>query len=573
MSRGLPLLLALLLLAAVPAGASAGTPPSSAFSALSGPGSCATVGLPTDIACANTDGSASTNESVIVTPDDRQVIVITGAQETGHGEEGTNAIVTYNRDATTGALSFASCVSNTGGDDQLGSDGVCTDADALSGLNAVALTPDGKALFATAYGSSSLVWFDRDPATGKLTQAGCLKNFSWPGEHCRTAPMLGGANGVAVSADGSTVLVTAERTGSVTTFHRDQATGTLERVSCISDTGSDGLCTDGYGLRGARDIVTTADGAEAFVVATKSDAVTRFSIDKTTGALVERQCLAAKVADGGACRAVESLGGAHSIQLGGDESELLVGAAGINLFKREADGTLTSTACLESVEPPLADRPASEDNTSVDEDTGNQEDTPPTGTEHKSCTGIPELGTSNITLSADGKVLFASEGYSTTTILRRDAVGQPFTWHACAQVEITYTKCSTLGEEGISGPLATTREGRFLYAAKYHGVAVFQTAAAVASSASVRRSGVLTTTIGCPAAHLTPCSGAIEHDNLRAPARFAVAAGTTSRLTMKLRPSATRRFQSGRLRGLTVKVRDASHKTRVARTRVQLHKR
>lgn len=570
MNRRFPLLASLLVLAAVPhAAAAADAPPSSAFSPISGPGSCAALGLPTQLTCPEReDYTATTTKAVLVTPDDRQVIVVVGAQERGTGEEGTNAIITYNRDAATGALSFASCVSNTGGDDLLGSDGVCTDADGLSGVNAAAITPDGKALFATAHGSSSLVWFDRDPATGKLTQAGCLKNFSWPGERCRTAPLLGGADGVAVNATGTTVLVTAERTGSVTSYRRDPAANTLERVSCISDSGSDGLCTDGQGLRGARDILTTADGAEAFVVATKSDAVTRFSVDRTTGALTERQCLAAQVASGGTCTAVDSLGGAHAIQLSADESELLVGATGIALFQRGSDGALTGTSCLEPVSPPDSDTAGDSGDADPDADAAGT----PEGPEHESCQGIPALGTSNFALSADAKTLFTNDGYSTATVLSRDAAGQPFTWQACAQSDRWYTKCSDLTDTSLTGPLAPTRDGRYVYAVSARGVAVFQTATAVASSAAVRRSGVVTAAVGCPPAHGTPCTGAIQHDTLQASARFAIAAGTTRRVTMQLRSRSNHRFQRGRLTGLTIKVKDTSGRTQTARVRLTLRK-
>ena len=131
--------------------------------------------------------------AVAVSPDDKQVYV---AASGGPGI-GSNAIVTFGRAADTGALTSAGCVSDTGGDGRTGTDGFCADGDALLGARDLALSPDGHTLYAVSSVSAGITWFERDPATGKLTSAGCIKDFP-RADRCTGSFGLDGASGVAV---------------------------------------------------------------------------------------------------------------------------------------------------------------------------------------------------------------------------------------------------------------------------------------------------------------------------------------------------------------------------------------
>src|SRR5262249_6634498 len=138
---------------------------------------------------------------------------------------GTSGIAVFNRDAGTGGVTFGSCITDSGGDGLVGSEGVCADGDAMNSVEGLAFTPDGSTLYATSPGSSAVSWFSRDKATGKLTQQGCIKLLARTGEHCSQANALGGAVDVAVAPDGAHVYVVSFRSAAVDVFKRDATTG------------------------------------------------------------------------------------------------------------------------------------------------------------------------------------------------------------------------------------------------------------------------------------------------------------------------------------------------------------
>ncbi|HEY6891689.1 MAG TPA: beta-propeller fold lactonase family protein [Solirubrobacter sp.] len=169
-------------------------------------------------------------------------------------------------------------MSNDCGDGRLGSDGVCGDADGLSAPSAIALTPDGRWVFVASRSASSLTWFARDPATGALEQRGCLESFAWPGERCTTSPLLVGASGVAVSADGTFVFVSASTSGAITTCRRDTGTGALRQLACAaSRVAQPGACTPVTTLDGIRSIVLRGDGRNLYVAGNDSHSIAVFA--------------------------------------------------------------------------------------------------------------------------------------------------------------------------------------------------------------------------------------------------------------------------------------------------------
>src|ERR1700759_3695205 len=95
---------------------------------------------------------------VAVAPGDRQVYVV-GA---GNDLAGTNGGTVFTRDPGDGALAFASCVSNDGGDGRIGSAGVCTDGDALSNASGIAFSPDGTDVYVSSAWPGGVAWFARD---------------------------------------------------------------------------------------------------------------------------------------------------------------------------------------------------------------------------------------------------------------------------------------------------------------------------------------------------------------------------------------------------------------------------
>ena len=154
-----------------------------------------------------------------VSPDDKHVYVASS----GADGVGSNAIAAFSRAGDTGALTSAGCVSDSGGDGRPGTDGFCADGDALLGASGIAVSPDGRHVYVASHSSNGIAWLARDAATGKLTPAGCIKNFP-RADRCRAGFGLEGTSGVAVSPDGKQVYVTADKPGSVSVFSRDADT-------------------------------------------------------------------------------------------------------------------------------------------------------------------------------------------------------------------------------------------------------------------------------------------------------------------------------------------------------------
>jgi DNA-binding beta-propeller fold protein YncE len=209
---------------------------------------------------------------VAVSPDARNVYVASW---------GSHAVAVFDRDLATGVLSqklgTLGCVSESG------TGGLCADGVALEGPRGVTVSPDGNDVYATTDGSDAVVVFDRDPATGTITQkagvAGCVSD-SGSGGACTNGRGLDGAFDVVVSADGLSVFVTAGVSNALVIFDRNPATGALTqkagKAGCISDTGTGGECIDGRGLSGARRLAVTDVGPSVYVAAVGSSAVSVF---------------------------------------------------------------------------------------------------------------------------------------------------------------------------------------------------------------------------------------------------------------------------------------------------------
>lgn len=111
-----------------------------------------------------------------------------------------DAIVIYRRNKASGALSFVEIVSQ-------GVDGV----DGIYGVFWVAISPDGRRLYASSTLGHDLAAFERDPRTGLLFYL--QKERGTPTREC-----LAFARGVAVSPDGRTVYVAGASSNSVVAY-------------------------------------------------------------------------------------------------------------------------------------------------------------------------------------------------------------------------------------------------------------------------------------------------------------------------------------------------------------------
>jgi hypothetical protein len=141
---------------------------------------------------------------------------------------------------------------------------VCIDARGLDGpVDELALSPDGKTVYV---GSRRLAVFRRDPATGVLTQlpgrSGCFAAGAVDG--CADVDDFSLGAQLAVTPDGRSLYAPGLDTGLVA-FRRDGATGALTQTGCITRDGSGGRCTTDARIDGALAALSSPDGRQIYL--------------------------------------------------------------------------------------------------------------------------------------------------------------------------------------------------------------------------------------------------------------------------------------------------------------------
>src|SRR4051812_18866346 len=126
MRRSLVTILSCLAAGAMPASTALAqsSPAASSFAQLTGERGCilqAGINLDPDeydlpAGCGRASGLVRAR-GIAMSPDDKQVYVVSGGTPFG----GSSAVVTFQRSSSDGALSFSSCVSDSGGDGRAGS--------------------------------------------------------------------------------------------------------------------------------------------------------------------------------------------------------------------------------------------------------------------------------------------------------------------------------------------------------------------------------------------------------------------------------------------------------------------
>jgi DNA-binding beta-propeller fold protein YncE len=171
------------------------------------------------------------------------------------------------------------------------------------GSRAIAISPDGRSVYVAAGKSDAIAIFARDPKTGALSQAegkaGCVAAKA--AEGCALALGLIAPNSIAVSPDGRNVYATARDSASVTTFLRNRVTGALRELppsasGCISGLPLPG-CTAGRALKGPDVVVVSPDGKNVYVGDFFGNAVAAFARSKSSGALAQLAGAAGCIAD------------------------------------------------------------------------------------------------------------------------------------------------------------------------------------------------------------------------------------------------------------------------------------
>ncbi|MEM7063531.1 MAG: DUF4347 domain-containing protein [Cyanobacteria bacterium P01_B01_bin.77] len=134
----------------------------------------------------------------------------------------------------------------------------------LEGAIDVAIAPDGQQVYVVSLVDSSLTVLDRD-ASGNLTFRRTFTDGLLGG-----GGELAGASGVAVSPDGTQVLVTSHTDGAITVFDRDVSGNLTLRQTIKDGTG------DVQSLFGASGVAISPDGQQVYVASATDAALTVF---------------------------------------------------------------------------------------------------------------------------------------------------------------------------------------------------------------------------------------------------------------------------------------------------------
>ena len=199
----------------------------------------------------------------------------------------SDAIAIFKRDPRTGTLTQgrggAGCIAAGGAEG-------CSSAVGLEGPNSVAVSPDGRNVYATALGSEAVTVFQRDRASGALSQprdgSGCITTLPLPA--CASGRALGGPDVVVASPDGRNVYVGSFFGNAIAVFNRDPASGALTQPAdssgCVTATPTSG-CATGLALEAIEGMAISGDGRSLYAGAAVSEAVDTFARNPSTGAL------------------------------------------------------------------------------------------------------------------------------------------------------------------------------------------------------------------------------------------------------------------------------------------------
>ncbi len=292
----------------------------------------------------------------------------------------------------------------------------------LSGVLAVAVSPDGRNVYTVAPSSDAVAVFTRDPATGALTQ------LEQQQDGAGNVDGIAYAAALVISPDGGFVYVAGSRDDAVASFSRNQETGALTFLEAHKE-GTAGV----EGIRYARALAMSPDGQFLYAAGQKSDAIAVFKRNTLTGWLtfveVQHQGVLGVVGIAEPLALTVSPDGAHLYVASGSQSAVTV------FVRDKATGHLTLV-------PPVADA------------------------------DLGVVGIHSVAVSPDGAFVYATrQDDDAIVVFRRDRTSG----------SLSFVDVVAQGEDGVDGLygvfwVTISPDGRRLYAASTlgHAVAAFE---------------------------------------------------------------------------------------------------
>lgn len=222
------------------------------------------------------------------------------------------------------------------------------------GSNAIAISKDGRFVYAASSKSNAIAVFARDRKTGELTQAkgrnGCISDNGK--NNCHSAVGLQGPNSLAISSDGKSVYATSRDSNSITAFRRNANNGSLTQVGgapgCIAGSLING-CASGVGLKAPDVVVVSRDGRNVYLGSFLGNTVAAFSRDQGTGGLTQLAGTNACIGSDSSCAPGTELNAPEGMAINNDGTAVYVATAVSNAvvtLTRNSDGSLSQAGCI-----------------------------------------------------------------------------------------------------------------------------------------------------------------------------------------------------------------------------------
>lgn len=223
------------------------------------------------------------------------------------------------------------------------------------GSHAVALSPDGKNLYAASFDSEAITIFNRSSSSGRLTQksdtAGCASVTTQPS--CAQGRSLIKPTSIAVSPDGRSVYVASIVGSSIAVFDRNTSTGALTQKSgtagCVAKDGAH-QCATGRAMEGVDVVAVSPDNKHVYAGGFTNDSLVVFDRNRSTGSIKQKSgtsgCFVETAQSD--CTTARGLNGAEGLTISPDGISVYVGAAvgnAVAVFRRNrSNGTLSQSA-------------------------------------------------------------------------------------------------------------------------------------------------------------------------------------------------------------------------------------